>query len=528
MIQVKQLTASRRKHTRVRTGLVVEMGEERLDVLDWSAGGLRVAGASPTLAEDGDVTVQVMAQVDEVWINFGATVRVVRVGPAEGEVALEFVTLPAFGREVLGYLSQSTADGEPASVLGVLDRLDPGAMEAAPGGAGLAGAPAAKPTRPPEPGAGSGAAALRVGVYVIAGLALTAWLANGLYHRVWRIEVDSASLVAPAAKVVSPADGVLRELAVASGDAVTSGGLLFTVDAPSVKAALERETLEVEQARVRVEELEAARDAELARLSIHGRMLRSRVSSQRAQVALLHERLAIADSQVGRIEAMLAQGMVSNVELEEFQSRRAAIAGQAEAAASLLATEEGRLRAAGRGFYVDGDRIEGGLPEVEAALVAARAEVQLQEDQLDELRARVDALQTARAPFDGHVARVAQAEGTPVRQGSLVVVVEEDAPPRVEAWLTREEAGYVRIGDVARVEVPGLGRTFDGEVLSVETHTEEGSQVAAAGLTPRLEVLLEIGGYAGEPETAEEARAELQAKSTVGLPAVVSFPRSWR
>lgn len=528
MIQVKQLEPSRRKHARVRSPLVVEAGAERLDVVDWSAGGLRVAAMPAALNSEREAPVRVSVPVEALWIGIDATVRVVRTEP-DGEVALAFATLPGPGRELLHYLAQAERDGQPASVAGLLESVD-----LAPFATGAA-QPAASPSPSPVPAAAGKPAApekgsrppLRSFMYVGVGLMLAAYVADAAYRRVWRIEVETASLVAPTARIASPADGVVRELEVAPGEHVAAGDRLFLVESPAVQAALEDANLEVEQAEVRVAELEAAREAQEERLSIHGRMLRSRIASQRQQVALLSERVQLADQQVARLRDMLGRGIVSQVELEEVAARRAALAGQLEEAQSFLKVEKGRLGAARSGFYFDGDRIENGLPEVDAALATARAEVDLEKAQLAALVERAEAAQTGVAPFEGRVAQVLQTAGTPVRQGNLVVVLERDQERLVEAWLTRHQAEYVRLGDTARVEVPGLDREYDAVVRSIEADPT-GSGLAAAGEDARMQVLLEMQGFAGDPESGEAALAELAQADSVGLPAVVSFPRSWR
>ncbi|MDP2314135.1 MAG: HlyD family efflux transporter periplasmic adaptor subunit [Pseudomonadota bacterium] len=518
----------------------MELGPDLLDVVDWSPEGLRVAVWPAALPQDEVVTVVVAAAVEGMWMSFQADVRVVRRAPLGPEVGLAFVSLPASGRELLEYLSQAAIDGETVSAVGLLGRVDPTLLTAGQPTGGpvtalttaAAPAPSPPPVEPPRPTPATSSASpvgrrVRTVLYLVAGVLLTAYIADSLYRRVWRIEVDTASLVAPTARIVSPADGVIQALEVAPGDHVGAGAELFRVESPSIQAEVDRATLEAAQADVRVAELEAERDAQEERLSIHGRIVRNRIESGRAQVSLLENRLAMAAAQVARLEALVGNG-ISPVEVDAERARWAALAGTVEQARTSLATDERRLIAARGGYYFDGTGIEEGLPEVEAALVAAISERDLEKSQLATRQAHAAAAQIGRAPFAGRLAQVLQTQGTPVRQGNLVVVLERDDERRVEAWVTRQQAEYVRLGDTARVTVAGLGRTYDATVRSILSDAFASGQMAAAGKDPRLQVILELGGYAGAPDSREAAVRELRDASAVGLPAVVSFARSWR
>ncbi|MFZ5476266.1 MAG: HlyD family secretion protein, partial [Myxococcota bacterium] len=455
-----------------------------------------------------DTDARVTVSLDGLQLSFDAALRMVR--SAGDEAGLEFTRLPDAARELLQYVSRD--DEEPASVVGALDRIEP-----------------PPPPRAVDPPA---APARRVPVRLVLsaalGVAMAAWLATTAYHRVWRIEVDAASIVAPTARVTSPSDGVLRAVWVAPGEPVEAGAPLFHVESPRARAEIEAAALAVQQAELEVARLEAARDAHAERLSIHDRMMRSRVAHQHTQVALLEERLALADGQLARLRALLARDVVSRLEVDVEAAKRAATAGELEAARSLLTVERGRLGAARQGWYFDGDRVEAGLPELDAALATAREEVALRRGVLEATRRRAEAAERVTAPFAGRVAEVTQTASTPVRQGVPVVVLEEAEARVVEAWITREEGEYVRIGDVARVTVSGLGARYEGTVRAIDSDAAKAETAAVWGMQPRLRVELDVTGLAGEPGSADEAREQLREAAAVGLPAVVSFARSWR
>lgn len=518
MIETKHVNASRRKHTRVLSTLCVQSGPYLLEVADWSPGGLRVVSVPASLLAWEEVLVRVIVPFEGVDIPFDASVQVVRLGPNPGEAGLAFVSLPPYAWEILNFLSQEDAP---------TPNLSPTLAEAM---------PPTNPTMSPAPirNPATGAAPqvawrppIRMLFYLVVGGLLSLYLGSSLYQRVWRMEVVTASLVATTARIGSPTDGVIRDLGVAAGDRVGEGTLLFRVESPSAQSALQQASLDVGRAEIRVAELEAVRAAEEARLSIHGRIVTTRIGAQRAQVSLLEQRLTLADAQVGRVQELVGRG-VSQGELDEARARWATVAGQLEQARSGIETEERRGRAARSGFYFDGDGVQEGLPEAEAALQAGRAELALVKDRIEGEQRRAEAAESGRAPFAGRVAEVLQTQGTPVRQGNLVVVLEGEDVRLVEAWVNRQQAQYIRLGDSAGITVAGLGRSYDGLVRTIDTDPAAGAHTAASGDAPRLQVMLEVAGYAGEPHSSEAAMRELREVDSVGLPVVVSFARSWQ
>lgn len=516
MIRIRHLAASRRKHARAREGLAVESGGERLEVLDWSVGGVRVAALPRALPAGADVPLTVAGLVEGVRRTFETRARVARGD--EGGVVLEFGSLSAAGRELLSSLSgggaaPDTPEPEAAPPLREAER------------ATLAPAPEPRPEAAPAEKKKGWRPPVRAVLYVAVGALLAAYIGEALYRRVWRIEVETAALIAPTARIVSPADGVVRGLEVAEGEVVKKGDILFGVASPRAEAALQEVEQAVAAAEVRVKELEAARAARRVQLDIHGDILKARIGGTGALVKALEDRVAIADARITRLVEVQAQGAVSGTEVDEVRALRAQLAGQLAQARAELSGEKRRLGAAREGYHFDGDGMSNGLPELDATLTAARAMLAVEQARLEAERVRVATSDAARAPFAGRVAEVLQTEGTPVRHGSLVLVLHREDDRLVEAWLSRRQAGYVRLGDPAVVEVPGLGRRYDGVVRSI------GADPAAeehAGDEPRLRALVEIGGYVGEPWTAETAAEELRVVDSVGLPAIVSFERSWR
>jgi multidrug resistance efflux pump len=546
VIETTHLAPDSRKHTRVRpgsqpgqaaVGLVVEAGSHLLDVVDWSLEGVGVSRLPDELAAAGEGPVRVSVEVESTRVSFAGRVRVLRPPGGGGEAArasgapaaLTFVDLSASGAEVLRAVADAARLGVAPKLATVLERVDPTEVTLVGTGGAIPltrVAPLPLPTQTP-PAEKGWRPPLRVLLYVGVGVLLTAYLASTLYARVWRIEVDAASIVAPTARIVSPADGVLLELHGAPGDRVPLGASLFVVESPSVQADLDRVELEVGKAAARVAQRAAERETAAGRLAIHGRMLRARVAAKAAQVSLLGARLGFADTRVARLSELVGDA-VSSFEVDDARAGRARIAGEASELRSQLAVEQGRLGAARKGYYFDGDGVEDGVPEADAALAAAEAELALWRRQQERQVARADLVQNGRAPFSGRVAAVEQAAGMPVREGDLVVVLEQEDALRVEAWITRHEAEYVRIGAPARVSVAGLGRVYDATVQSVDANPGASAVLAEKGEGPRLEVVLDLGGYAGEPETRDAARAALREVDAIGLPVVVSFERSWR
>ena len=109
-------------------------------------------------------------------------------------------------------------------------------------------------------------------------------------------------------------------------------------------------------------------------------------------------------------------------------------------------------------------------------------------------------------------------------------MLEKNEARRVEAWLTPEEASFIKLHDTVEVEIRAMGRTFIGQVLSLGSPPSETDPSRLLGKDPKLRVGIELVGLSqasGYGASFDGAMKELVFSNSVGLPVTVTFRRAW-
>jgi acetyl/propionyl-CoA carboxylase alpha subunit len=128
---------------------------------------------------------------------------------------------------------------------------------------------------------------------------------------------------------------------------------------------------------------------------------------------------------------------------------------------------EGQLEQVMAGHFFDGNQIVGRIKEAEAAVTRASAEVDLSLEELQAMQAR---RQTNRvtAAHRSRVLKVMRHEGSAIRRGDAMILVERMDERVVQAFLRQDEVTRVAIGDDATVFVPALRARARARVVQVE------------------------------------------------------------
>ena len=232
--------------------------------------------------------------------------------------------------------------------------------------------------------------------------------------------------------------GRLATLHYEEGDAVTAGGVLAELDAAPFSAALEAADAQVDQARARLDALQAGSRPE---------------EIQRARAALADARaqLANAESELARKQRMFEDEAASERELDQaVAARDRARAAVAAAAAALALAEEG-------------PRAE----HVRAAEAAYRAAV------AERVRAALELEDTRMvAPADGVVLVRGREPGAVLPVGAPVYVLQLIDRVDVRAWVSGVELGRVSPGTAVEVLSDTGDRRYRGTVGFVSPRAE--------------------------------------------------------
>ena len=515
---IRSLHPSRRKHYRIQAPLRVDIGGRVLDTVDWSVGGFLVEGyLGPEPEAQFDVTLSIPFQGYTVTVPTRAELK--RFDAKTGTVAAQFVEMDERSRGLLEYFAKGLLSGEMSTVEGAIRRLD---TPVTPVETKVEKAPEElSPWYPVKK-------TLRYAVYLLFGASLTWYVGSSVYYRVWRLQVSTASVVAPMEVLQSPNSGTIAELLVREGELVKPGDPLFRVvdqDAAADDLVLQRRVDAAERALL---ELEARHAVETDKIEVYRSVLKAQMAASSARLGHLRQSGKLLERQRDRAVVLAESGALSDGAVDLANADYATTLAQIELARGDTQVFAANLEALDGGFLFEGDRLEASLPELESQIGLAQTDLIFAKREALAGQAQEGVLVTA--PFAGRVATVYRSEHTSAEQGDEVLVLEKNDARRVEAWLTPDEASYVKLHETVEVEIRSLGRTFQGVVVSLGSPPSEADRSRLQGKDPKLKAVIDLVGLVqtGRYGTSfDGAMRELAVSDSVGLPVTVTFRRVW-
>ncbi len=238
--------------------------------------------------------------------------------------------------------------------------------------------------------------------------------------------------------VASPLGGTLTNLAVARGDTVQTGQLLFALERESEAAAVRQAGHNLDQARSQWADLTKGRRP-------------SEIASLEAQLERARADLVLSEAELVRREDLVAKNVVSKEELDQARAQRDADRAQVSQLTADL--ETGRL---------------GGR---EDAVIAAQAAVDSQSDALAKARWSYDQKQQF-APQGGPVQDTLYRQGEYVAAGSPVVVLLPPDHLKVRFFVPEEWLARVKVGNPVQVTFDGSQPPHPATVNYISTQAE--------------------------------------------------------
>jgi multidrug resistance efflux pump len=451
---------SMRKHDRVAAPAAVVLDDILYSTLQWSLGGFCIQGYHGDAVPGERRTVRFMLSFHGFEVGFGAEVEVCRVDPARETLAARYLDLGERERELLKHFLSGLVSGQITAVGDTIRHLD----------IPLHSLPGPRPSHEEPRNRWQRARDLagRSALYLILGPILIGFAALAAYRSFYRLEIPTAVVARPIESLVSLGTGRIGGIYVHEGQSVAAGQKLFSVDDDG--AAREREDARFDRDRARAD-LQAAQTASRSgnqRLDVYRSIAARKQTVARERVNALTAECAVAQKQLDRVEAVVAQGLGEEAMLDQVRATHARLKGSLEEAKAELEIANDAVRAAGRGIFYDGFRLVEDGPQLRTAESEARVRLKLAEERLRTADARAELL-TCRAPFAGSVLRVAKSEASTVGRGEEVVFIERLLEaPHVQALLSQEEVGQVRVGSRVTVRIPALGRSFSAAVDRVD------------------------------------------------------------
>ena len=238
--------------------------------------------------------------------------------------------------------------------------------------------------------------------------------------------------------LASPLGGALTNLAVARGDAVKAGQLLFELERQSEAAALAVAETNLWQAQAQLDDLTKGRRP-------------TEIDSLAAQLERAQANLKLAAAQLARREKLDRSAVSSKEELDQARAQQAANEAQVNQLAADLATAK-----------------LGGRDDV---IRAAQAVVESQRAALDKAKWAFDQKQQF-APADAAVHDTLYRQGEFVAPGNPVVVLLPPGNLKVRFFVPQEKLAQIKVGGTVSIKPDGAAHPLSATVNYISTQAE--------------------------------------------------------
>ncbi|MBU2580305.1 MAG: HlyD family efflux transporter periplasmic adaptor subunit [Alphaproteobacteria bacterium] len=470
-VTIRRERADQRRHHRLLAPLFVEVLGHRLRVADWSLGGLHVEQFPDQLPSIGTpLELALTLPFQGFDVSFRANAKVVRLEPERRKFAVHFIDLGERERELMAHFVEDLVRGHMGEAADTIQRIDfpvtPASLK--PGGADgnkpqdpfseLARLPARRwPLRTFAAGA----------FYIVLGMLVFSYAAILAYSNVFRLEVPTAVISAPAETVRSKADGRVEFVGLKPGDSVRSGEILLHVKDDKLERDIEIADIAIKEREARLNYLRQRHLEELERVQGYASIETKNLHQSRLTMEAVETSLSVASDQYARLRTLYKKGFVTQSRHDEafdrlttLEKRLASQRIEHETRAALASADMGKR-------LYNGDELVGRAAEMGAEVQLAEREMALTRQRYEaNLRMR-DNL-AVRAPFDGTILKLPRFDKVPVRQGDVIAVLEQRRDRQVTAFLTQHEVAKIGQGDPAILYVPALGETLSGRVIAID------------------------------------------------------------
>jgi HlyD family secretion protein len=238
--------------------------------------------------------------------------------------------------------------------------------------------------------------------------------------------------------LAAPLGGALTNLAVARGDSVKAGQLLFELERQSEAAALAQAEKNLAQAQAQLDDLtKGKRPTEIASLA--------------AQLQQAQANLKLANDDLARREQLGGAQVISKEELDQAHAQHDANQAQVRQLEADLETAK--------------------LGARDDAIRAAQAAVGSQQAALDKARWSFDQKQQF-APADAVVQDTLYREGEWVAAGNPVVMLLPPTNIKVRFFVPQEKLPQIKTGETVNVSFDGGKRAYVGTINYISTQNE--------------------------------------------------------
>lgn len=238
--------------------------------------------------------------------------------------------------------------------------------------------------------------------------------------------------------VAAPQAGWITEQSIKEGDVVTEQQLLFKLDQVSQLAQAEQAEQNLRAAEARLQDLQkGARPEEVKALS--------------SQLQEAQAKLALAEKEVVRIQALVSKGLTTQEQLDRAQTDVAVSQAQVK-------TIEQNIQVAGLGGRID-------------ALIGAEANIRAASANYDEKQYQL-AQRTQLSQLNGLVYEVYYHQGEYVPTTAPVLAIRLTDQDKVRFHVPQEQMTQVQLGQTIQVNADGLATPVSAKVTYIASTAE--------------------------------------------------------
>ncbi len=511
--QIHHEPPSQRRHYRLAVPVQIVIDGETYQTENWSIGGFLIMNFRG-ISNAGQIHhghVQIL--FGDFRIGFETDFRVVRFNPQSRALAAEFTHLHERHRELLKYFSERLIGGEMTAVDETIKRID---------------IPVTPVSDLPDTAVDQGGPPRRrilrtlsfSMVYLFIGALLTYYIGETLYRNIFKVRVDMAAIVTPERTVTAPIDGVVDEIYYQEGDEVGKKQPLLHLRNHQVLESIELAKIKIQEAQAALEANREKLEAQRRKLESYKRIGMDKLKIADAKVAVLREKLQLAEKRLARLEKLKASGTVSAERYDRTVSEVVGLKADLNIAISELRISQQAVDETDTGRFYTNHRLEGEVAELTSAVREAEQRVALEQDRLRVLQGRLQRL-VVLSPVAGRITTIYPKRHQPLEKGDPILVIEQDGTRSVEAFTTAKDLEHLYIGQAAQVIVNGEQRFYDATVTRIERNLLQEIQPNPATLI-NDEVYKPVRIVLSFDQARDEASlAELPAD----LPVIVEFDK---
>ncbi len=468
-VKVRRERPDQRRHHRVTAPLYVEVAGATMRAADWSLGGLRVEGFAGKLPATGsEITLDLTLPFQGFDVGFKVEAEVVRTNPAEGMFAVRYTRIGERERELMQHFIEELIRGSMVDVEDTIQRIDVPVTPAS--------------LQPDLPKAADQLVPIRrrpaksvvmSAFYLGLGALVFGYAAIIGYTNLFRMEIDSAVIAAPVETLVARTDGVAEVTNLEIGRRVAANEVIARLIDSQIEREIEFAEIAVQEKKARLAFAKRRHVEELERARSYAAIEMKNVAQTKVELESIKSQLDLARRNKQRLASLHSKGFTTDAKLDEARREVMKLEKESEirrielsARVELAANNHGRRLYSGNETIGPAGLI-GQQAEIEAEVRLIEHEIQLaQQRYIAQLSQRDHA--AMRAPFDGTVVDVRKLDGSSVRRGDVIAVIEDRERRHVAAWLRQEEVLRVGLGDEVALFLPALGESLTGRVSQID------------------------------------------------------------